>query len=224
VAIVLLPFIWFALGKEISQSSKVNNENQKSNYSRANLFKDKNFYLISINAIILPFLVTGLFFYQTTLASFKNWSLEWLSFSFLGFAAGRTISSLISGKLIDNYSAQKIFPLYLIPFALGLGLLLFFNHSYVAIIYLTLTGISVGLGGTIKTAVVAEIYGVHSLGGIRSVFTTIMILGTALSPILFGIIIDGGYSFSIIIYSGIGLVVFVSVLSTQIVNQKKHAM
>ena len=210
VAIVLIPFIWFALSKVNDLNSETENGTQNSNFSRSILFRDKNFYLIALNSIVLPFLVTGLFFYQSTLADFKNWTIEWISFSFLGFAAGRTISSLVSGKLIDKYSALKLLPLYLIPFLVGLIAMLFFNHNYIAIVYLTLTGVSVGFGGTIKAAVIAEIYGVKSLGGIRSVFATIMILGTALSPLLFGFLIDNGYSFLHIISGGILFVVIVS--------------
>jgi len=224
VALVLIPFIWFALSKVNDLNSEIENGAMNSNFSRSTLFRDKNFYLIALNSIVLPFLVTGLFFYQSSLADFKNWTIEWVSFSFLGFAAGRTISSLISGKLIDKYSALKLLPLYLIPFLIGLISLLFFDHKYIAIAYLTLTGISVGFGSTIKTAVIAEIYGVKSLGGIRSLFATIMILGTALSPLLFGFLIDNGYSFLHIISGGIILVISVSILSMQVASNYKYAI
>ncbi len=223
VAIVLIPFIWFVLAKVKDQNHETNLTGKDSTFSRSTLFRDKNFYLIALNSIVLPFLVTGLFFYQSSLAEFKNWTIEWISFSFIGFAIGRTISSLLSGKLIDKYSALKLLPLYLIPFLVGLIALLFFNHTYTAIAYLTLTGISVGFGSTIKTAVIAEIYGVKSLGGIRSLFATIMILGTALSPLLFGFLIDNGYSFLHIISGGIILVILVSILSTQVAKQYKYA-
>ena len=223
VLLVLIPVVWFALAKTNTQNIDDKTSDNKPNFSRSFLFKDKNFYLIALNSIVLPFLVTGLFFYQATLADYKNWSLEWLSFSFMGFAIGRTTSSLLSGKLIDKYSSQKLLPLYLIPFFVGLVALLFFNHIYIAIVYLTFTGISVGFGSTIKTAVLAEIYGVKSLGGIRSMFATIMILGTALSPLLFGFLIDNGYSFSYIISGGIVFVIFSSILSTQVDTEQKYA-
>jgi MFS family permease len=224
VVFVLLPFIWFALSKLKERTPEIKTKKNEIIFSRKILFKDKYFYLIALNSIALPFLATGLFFYQSSLAEFKHWTIEWLSFSFIGFAIGRTIASLLSGKLIDKYSAAKLLPLYLIPFLLGLIILLFFSHIYVAIIYLTLTGISMGAGSTIKTAVIAEIYGVESLGGIRSVFATIMILGTALSPLLFGYIIDNGYSFSYIIAGGIIFVLLVSLLSTQITTEYKSAL
>jgi len=224
VAVILIPFLWFALSKVKNLNSETDNSVKNSYTSRSILFQDRNFYLIALNSIVLPFLVTGLFFYQSSLAEFKNWTIEWISFSFLGFAAGRTISSLLSGQLIDKFSALKLLPLYLLPFLIGLLSLLYFDHIYIAIAYLTLTGISVGFGSTIKTAVIAEIYGVKSLGGIRSVFATIMILGTALSPLLFGFLLDNGYSFLHIISGGIILVISVSLLSTQVAAKCKYAI
>ncbi|MDZ7763674.1 MAG: MFS transporter [Melioribacteraceae bacterium] len=224
VAFVLIPFIWFALSKQTDNQPKNTEEKSDLNFSRKELFSDKNFYLIAANSIVLPFLVTGLFFYQSSLAQFKGWTLEWLSFSFIGFAVGRTIFSLISGKFIDKYSAIKLLPFYLIPFFVGLLALFFVDHIYAALVYLTLTGVSIGLSGTIKAAVIAEIYGTNNLGGIRSIFATIAILGTALSPFLFGWLIDNGYNFSHIILLGLVISVIVAVLSTQIAEQNKLAL
>lgn len=159
VAFILIPFVWVALDKQNLQNSNYDKANRENEFSRYYLLKDKNFYLIAINSVVLPFLVTGLFFYQSTLANFKEWTIEWISFCFIGFAVGRTIFSLLSGKLIDKYSALKLFPFYLIPFFIGLIILFVINHYYAAMVYLTLTGISVGFAGTIKTALIAEIYG-----------------------------------------------------------------
>ena len=224
VAFELLPFVWLALSKQKVQQNDNIGETSTPTFSRKELFADKNFYLIAANSIVLPFLVTGLFFYQASLAQFKGWTLEWLSFSFIGFAVGRTIFSLISGKFIDKYSAIKLLPFYLIPFFVGLLTLLFVNHIYAALVYLTLTGVAIGLSGTIKTAVIAEIYGTNNLGGIRSVFATIAILGTALSPFLFGWLIDNGYNFSHIIILGLVIAAVVGLLSTQVAEQRKPAL
>jgi len=221
VVFILIPFVWVALDKQNLQNSNYNKANIENKYSRYYLLNDKNFYLIAVNSVVLPFLVTGLFFYQSTLANFKEWTIEWISFCFIGFAVGRTIFSLLSGTLIDKYSALKLFPFYLIPFFIGLIILLVIDHYYTAMVYLTLTGISVGFAGTIKTALIAEIYGTEYLGGIRSIFAVVMILGTALSPLLFGILIDNGYNFSHIIIFGLIIVVVVSVLSTKVyINER----
>lgn len=214
VAFILIPFIWTAL-------KNYNNKTQNQDYyeiqfDRKKLIKDKKFYILAANSMVLPFLITGLFFYQSELALYKNWTLEWLSFAFIGFALGRTVFSLLIGKIIDNYSATRLLSFFLIPFLLGLILLFIFENPYTALAYLVLTGISVGAGGNIKTAAIAEIYGTKNLGAVRSLFTTIMILGTALSPLLFGIILDNGFGFSSILICGIFLTTIVAIQSAQL--------
>jgi MFS family permease len=212
VGILLIPAAWFSL-KEIEGHSQSHNQRSTDNYSRRFLLKDKFFFLLAVNSVVLPFLVTGLFFYQSSLAEFKNWPIEWLTFCFIGFAIGRSVFSLLSGKLIDKFSAVRLLPGYLLPFLVGLILLLLVEHVYSGLIYLLLTGVSVGLAGTIKTAAIAEIYGPNQLGGIRSVFAMLMVLGTALSPLLFGSLIDMGLDFSYIILFAVALVILISLFS-----------
>ncbi len=223
VMALLIPFVLFAVPKNSGDFSESDNQNAVDDFSRRRLFNDKRFYLLALNAVTVPFLATGLFFYQTSLADYKNWDIEWLSFCFLGFAIGRTVFSLLSGLFIDKYSAVRLLPLYLLPFLSGLLLLLFVDHSYVGFIYLLLTGVTVGMGGTINTAVLAEIYGRKHLGGVRSVFATLMVLGTALSPLLFGYLMDHGFDFSIIIIIGIVFFSGQFFLSAQLITQFDYA-
>jgi cyanate permease len=42
----------------------------------------------------------------------------------------------------------------------------------------------------------AEIYGIQVIGKVRSVFTTIMVISTALGPISFGVLLDANLSFT----------------------------
>lgn len=55
-------------------------------------------------------------------------------------------------------------------------------------------GISSAVVGPIGLAALAEIFGVTNLGQVRSGVETINIISTSLSPFLFGIMIDNGYS------------------------------
>lgn len=223
IGLILIPFVWKALSNYTSPVDIENDNPNNQKFSRLTLFKDQNFYVIAANSVLLPFLATGLFFYQSVIASEKGWTLEWLSFCFIWFAVGRTIFSLLSGKLIDKYSAIKLFPFHLVPLIIGLIILLLFNHQYAAAFYLFLTGISVGLSVTVKSAAIAEIYDRRFLGSVKSLFTTLTVLGTALSPLLFGLILDNGYSFSSIIFVSIIAVSIVVAVSVQILLQPKFA-
>jgi MFS family permease len=210
---LLIPFVFTIMKRsdftELKNDKSISGE--ISSFSRSALFRDENFYIIALSSSTLPFIVTGLFFYQLLLSQEKGWPAEWLPACFIGYAGGRAIFSLISGKLIDRYTAQAIFPFYLIPFAIGLFTISLFSHPAAAIVYLFLSGVTVGISGPVKTALLAEFYGTENLGGIRSIFATLMVLSTAISPALFGYLIDSGFTFSLI--SGVSFIaVLISIM------------
>lgn len=212
IAVILVPFIYAALDdKRLPLLAQQTTRDSSPKFSLRGLLGDQRFYIITLNSFILPSTITGLFFYQLILAQEKGWSVEWLSLSFLGFALGRTFFSLFSGPWVDRFGALKLFPLYLIPFFIGLLLLTFGRHPIIALLYLTLTGITVGISMTVKTALLTEIYGTQNLGRIRAIFATMMVLSTALSPAIFGLIIDAGWGFSWIT-GGSAILVLLSIL------------
>lgn len=214
IGLVLIPFVFLALkDKRLHYHPKEEHAENAAVFSRSWLWKDKRFYIIVFNSFVTFFTITGMFFYQLILAEEKGWTAGWLTASFMGFALGRTVFSLIGGNLVDKYSALRLFPLHLIPFAAGLSVLAVFDHPLAAPFYLILTGVSVGLGSTIKTALLAEVYGTRNLGAIRSVSATVMVVSTALSPVLFGFLLDHGFNFTFISAASTGLVVAAIFLS-----------
>ena len=56
-------------------------------------------------------------------------------------------------------------------------------------------GVSGGGHGTLLNACWAELYGTAHLGGIKSVATALMVLGSALGPGLSGVLIDAGIDY-----------------------------
>jgi MFS family permease len=215
---VLIPLILINMKSSRFQDIRSigNNNDSQEDFSRFTILRDSNFYIIAISSFVLPFVITGLFFYQISLSSEKGWPVTLLPACFIGYAGARAIFSLASGKLIDKFSAAEIFPFYLIPFAAGLLILAFFSHPFAAFTYLFLSGVSVGLSSTVKTALLAEIYGTDNLGSIRSFFATLMVLSTAVSPALFGWLLDRGATLSLI--SGVSLtaVIFTIIISFRI--------
>lgn len=63
------------------------------------------------------------------------------------------------------------------------------------------------------TALWAEVYGTESLGAIKSMISMLGIVGTAISPIMLGFLIQWGVSFAVIVPCLIGAVVVASALS-----------
>lgn len=55
-------------------------------------------------------------------------------------------------------------------------------------------GVTAGISSIVITAVIAELNGTARVGQVRSLFSKIMGLGTALAPITFGYLLDHGTS------------------------------
>lgn len=170
-----------------------------SQESRWGLFRDLQFLAILPAYITCGFVATGLILYQSALAEDKGWSWNWMALSFSGFALARLVFSLAVGPMIDRFQARRIFPLSLGPLLLGILLMYCFDFRWVAPVYYSLMGVSLGMGGAASSAMWAERYGVARLGTIKSSTSMVAILGTAVSPVLMGWSLDTGVPFDAIL-------------------------
>jgi len=170
------------------------------------LLRDYRFWLL-IPAVLLPaFWATGLFLYQVSIAEQLGWSATLIASAFVGFAASRILSTLSIGPAIDHYSAQTLFPFYLLPFGAGLVFAFYHPGNWSAFAYMALMGITLGMGSNIKSALWAELYGTDVIGTIRSLFSSLMVFSTALSPFLMGWAIDKGMAMESIIFVALATV------------------
>lgn len=154
--------------------------------SRREVLRDWRFYMLLPGLIFLPFFITGMFIHQNLLADAKGWSMQWMASCFVGFGTARIITNFIAGSLIDRFSSRNVFIFYLLPIALGLGVLLLGQHHWLAMAYMILAGITASLSGLTSASLWAEIYGVRHLGAIKSMATTLMVLASALGPVAIG--------------------------------------
>lgn len=205
VALVLPLLISYLLRNEQTRPSAVstseahqpdeNKEDKAATPSYKSILSSKAFWLIAPGTLAIPFLNTSFFFYQIALAEAKGWPAEWVAASFAGYAIATALCMILAGQLIDRYSAKRLFPFFLFPLAGALTLVVFMNHVWIAPVYLVLIGVSSGLGNPVKSAIQAEVFGVEYLGTVRSLYTALMVISTALGPAIFGFLLDGGLSF-----------------------------
>ena len=160
---------------------------------------DKRFAVMMPASFALSFVSTAIFFYQYVFVETKGWSLPLYATFFTVYAITRFLFSIFGGLWVDKYTAKKMFRFYLIPMSLGLIPFALMNSIMGAFMFLIMAGITVGLSGTVKSSLIAEIYGTKNLGAIRSIFTMFMVISTALGPLFVGFLIDMGVDFSSII-------------------------
>lgn len=170
------------------------NSTQIVTHEKTNFYKkivaEGRFWIIAPSVFVLSFVTTGLFFYQYVLAGQRGWPLELYTLFFAAYAGVRLLFSIYGGLLTDRHSAISLFPWYLIPFFFGTLAIAILPGLSAAAVFLTMTGISMGLAGVIKTAILAETYDIGNLGRVRSIFATVTVVSTATAPLIYGIVLD----------------------------------
>ncbi|MGK0184176.1 MAG: MFS family permease [Halioglobus sp.] len=170
------------------------------------LFSSMYFVSTLLLIMVPPFIITGILFHQGALASYKGWKIEALGSLFIGYAIFRILSGILAGVLTDRFTARRLLPFYTLPLSIGMLCLYLIDEPFAAFCFYGLAGGTLGLGTNFKGALWSEIYGPSVVGGVRSVASSAMVLATALSPPLFGLILDSGLPFSVIIWICILLV------------------
>lgn len=224
IGILLIPYILKTLSgtmDEYTTPDPAEHHGSRGSDDYRMVLSDKRFYLL-LPAVLLPaFWVTGLFLYQVSIAGKLGWSATLIASAFVAHALARVISSLSIGPAIDIFNARRLFPYHLVP--LGLGFLAAYFHpgSWSAFLYMFLMGMTLGVSSNLKTALWTEMYGAESVGRIRSIFSSMMVFSTAMSPFIMGWLLDNGIPMasimltaltSVLVATGLALLAFRSSL------------
>ena len=178
------------------------------------IIKDRRFAIMMPSTFMLSFTSTAVFLYQYTFVEEKGWSVSLYAAFFTGYAITRFVMSIVGGLWVDKFTAKKLYRFFLIPQALGLLPFAFMDSIIGALLFLIATGITTGVAGTVKSAVLAEVYGTQKLGAVNSLFSMSMILSTAAAPLLIGFLIDQGVAFPYLMLTLFGLLVL-AILNSQ---------
>ncbi|MDN2567852.1 MFS transporter [Aquibium sp. A9E412] len=161
-------------------------------WTRAEVVRDPQFYLLLLGVMAPGFIGTTIFFHQVYLVELRGWSLEVFASSFTFMAAMTVIFALVAGQLIDRFSAVAVLPSYLLPLSAACLILAGFEAQWAAFAFMGLLGVSYGFSSTLFGAVWPEIYGIRHLGAVRALTVAIMVFATAMGPGITGFLIDLG--------------------------------
>ena len=201
IIITILPIVVFYTIKNLDIESREKNifDNKNKfkdirNWRRSEVLKDFKFYIISLNMLAMPWIVTGVFIYQSFIAESKLWGSYIIPQSFMIYSATSIFTLIASGFLVDKFTSRKLIPFMNLPLLFGLIVLYFLDQSYSAYLFFGLMGVSNGLANVLGSSTWAEIYGVRYLGSIKALTTAFMVFSTAFGTALFGLLIDKGYT------------------------------
>lgn len=202
---IFIPLV-FWLSKDINddplypENPNAVNKDDERVLTKKEFYSDKNAITILMASTLVPFVVTGIFFLQTTMAAEKGWELTTVGKAFTGYALIQVMASMTSGILVDKFSARKILGVSNIPLIAAFLTYLFFDGEMICYIFYSLLGLGIGLSMNVRNSFWAEAYGTKSLGLIKSIDSSYIVKATAISPILFSAILDYSNSVQILLY------------------------
>jgi len=185
---------------------------QQISYTRRKMLSEPLFYLM-LPAMIAPSMIgTAMFFFPAEIARAKGWSSLWVTGNYWVYSVATVLTIILSGVLIDRFSARKVVPYFLLPLAAGLTALTISDDRFIIWPYMFLTGISSGVYFTGLSALWAELYGPRYLGAIKSLTNAVMVFSSALGPALVGDLLTRGMEFEWICLILAGFCMFATVI------------
>ena len=139
------------------------------------------------------FFYTLIIFTNLVFAQSEKWKIN-SSQSFISYSIFTVSTLLLAGPLIDKFSSRKLLIYMNIPLLISTFVIILFDSSVTAFVFLGLIGISNGFANVLGSATWAEIYGVKHIGSIKALTTALMVFSTAFGTALFGVLIDIGFS------------------------------
>jgi len=214
--IIFIPFIFFILSNHKNRHDKFKTELKDNPLNKKlrtrDLLKDKKFYIYLPISISASFICTGLMFHQIYIIDQKGWSLQMLGNSYIFLGIFSILGLLVGGPLVDRFDTKKTALTTLVPLFLLLVILITFQDEFFLIIYMSLFGLTMGIGRPFIGSLWAEIYGVESLGTVKALLHAGAVFSSALSPLVFGYLIDWGFSITTIVAISISIIIVSTLL------------
>ncbi|TNE67956.1 MAG: MFS transporter [Alphaproteobacteria bacterium] len=180
------------LEDEAAASAALADKPAGKSWRRADVLKDRRFYLILPFLMASPFWVTAVFFFAEEMAAAKGWSLQAYTGFYWLFAGGSALVPLLGGYLVDRFGGLRLLPFHPPLLGLGLTIVCFSDGAVGVALFMALVGMATGFAVPVNNALWAELYGTRYLGEIKSLMTSMAVLATALSPYVLGQLLDAG--------------------------------
>ena len=209
-----LPILFYILNDQFERQEKFKNSliEENKQWKTREVIKNKNFLIYLPIASAFSFIGTGLMFHQIFIFTQKGWTIEMLGTGFIFLGGFSIIGLIFGGPLIDILNPRKAILFILTPIFFAILILLFFDSYFFLIIYMSLYGLNLGISAPFVGSLWAELFGLESLGTVKALFHAISVLASALSPVIFGYVIDWGFGIGMISIISLSLIIIATIL------------
>ncbi len=219
VSLSILVVLWLLKGHKLRHARMLESLSHSTaqgtgqvSYTRRQMLGEARFYLM-LPAMIAPSMImTAMFFFPAEIAKAKGWSNLWVTGNYWAYSIATVLTIILSGVLVDRFSARRVVPPFLLPLAAGLVVLTLSDDRFLVWPYMLLMGVSSGIYFTGLSALWAELYGPKYLGAIKSLTNAVMVFSSALGPALVGSLLTRGMPFEQICFLLAGGCLFATVM------------
>lgn len=159
----------------------------EENWTLAEALRTPVFWVISLSMAAVAMLSTGLFFHMVSIFEDSGLDAGVAAMVYVPLATTTALVNLGSGLLVDRIPMRVVVAASLVLQALALWMAPTLTSVTTALLYGGVLGASGGLQRTISSVVWAAYFGRRHLGSIAGVSSTIMVAGSALGPLPFGL-------------------------------------
>ena len=208
------PILYFTLSNQSERQKKFKNSLVKENkkWKTFEVLKNKIFLTYLPITSSFSFIGTGLMFHQIFIFTQKGWTIEMLGTGFIFLGGFSIIGLILGGPLIDFLNPRKAILFILTQIFFSILILLFFESYFFLIVYMSLYGFNLGISAPFTGSLWAELFGLESLGTVKALFHAIAVLGSALSPVIFGYIIDWGFGIGMISIISLSMIIIATII------------
>ncbi len=135
---------------------------------------------------------TAFFFNQAYFAEIKGWTHLSLVALFPIYTMISVAAMIASGWALDRWGTARLIPFYQLPMVLGFLCFAFGTSFGIMVLGLVFLALTNGSNATLPAAYWADFYGTKFIGSIKAMAAAVMVLGSAIGPLITGTMIDSG--------------------------------
>lgn len=187
---------------------------QEVSFSLHQAMKQRTFWLLLITGMGLPMITTATFFHHISLMGSKGIDPAVAASVYIIVGPTNMVGNFTAGLLSDKIRNRFLLVAGQLMLIASLLWLLTISSPWQAIVYGGIIGFTIGFSSNINTVIWANYFGRLSLGSIRGVASTCMVISAALGPLPFGLLFDqtGTYSQAILYSLALPLVCTITAL------------
>ena len=222
VGLLVVPFIWllmrdrpenFGLLPDGERQTDQTNTISEESWTLAEARRTSTFWIFALGRILMPAIGSALILHQISIFGTLGYEPAVAAQTFSMASVLAAVSSIFAGVLVDRLRPGLVMVCQLMTSLFMLVLAMTMSTPLLLVPYALSFGMNIGLGGVFDNAVWANLFGREHLGEIRGFVTTLMSVGVAVGPVLFGWSFDTFATYNPVMIAFVVLVIVQIVLA-----------